>query len=310
MSETEDYSRAGTLGAHKTTHQDGGADEISVLALSGLLADDQHVLDAEVKLIKLDDFAAPDDNTDLNASISKHGLLKKLNNVATQYLNGQGGWSTPPDTTVPYAHKTTHQNGGADEISVTGLSGLLADDQHVLDAEVKLIKLDDFAAPDDNTDLDASTTKHGLLRKLDNVVTNFLNGEGGWSVPPGSGAGFPATTNMLFGQSLAPTGWTKKTDWTNNSMIVYTTGNIAQGGSVDAKAPHQHGAFTLAINEMPPHSHQYDITSDVNTPFTDARGGKSFSASIPTDSTGGGNSHQHPENTAPLYLSVIAAVKD
>ena len=34
------------------------------------------------------------------------------------------------------AHNTKHQNGGADEISVTGLSGLLADDQHVLDAEV------------------------------------------------------------------------------------------------------------------------------------------------------------------------------
>lgn len=34
------------------------------------------------------------------------------------------------------AHKTRHQNAGADEINVVGLSGLLADDQHVLDAEV------------------------------------------------------------------------------------------------------------------------------------------------------------------------------
>ena len=31
------------------------------------------------------------------------------------------------------------ENGGADEISVTGLSGLLADDQHVLDAEVTAV---------------------------------------------------------------------------------------------------------------------------------------------------------------------------
>lgn len=37
------------------------------------------------------------------------------------------------------AHKATHENGGADEISVAGLSGLLADDQHVLDAEVLLV---------------------------------------------------------------------------------------------------------------------------------------------------------------------------
>lgn len=36
----------------------------------------------------------------------------------------------------PGAHASRHENGGADEISVAGLSGLLADDQHVLDAEV------------------------------------------------------------------------------------------------------------------------------------------------------------------------------
>lgn len=33
-------------------------------------------------------------------------------------------------------HATKHQDAGVDEISVTGLSGLLADDQHVLDVEV------------------------------------------------------------------------------------------------------------------------------------------------------------------------------
>jgi hypothetical protein len=36
-------------------------------------------------------------------------------------------------------HASTHQDGGADEISVTGLSGLLADDQHVLDTEVTAV---------------------------------------------------------------------------------------------------------------------------------------------------------------------------
>ena len=39
------------------------------------------------------------------------------------------------------AHKTRHENDGADEISVAGLSGLLADDQHVLDAEVLAVAL-------------------------------------------------------------------------------------------------------------------------------------------------------------------------
>lgn len=48
--------------------------------------------------LKLDDLAAPDDNTDLDASTSVHGLLRKLSNDPSQYLDGQGGWSTPAGT--------------------------------------------------------------------------------------------------------------------------------------------------------------------------------------------------------------------
>ena len=36
-------------------------------------------------------------------------------------------------------HAARHENGGLDEVSVAGLSGLLADDQHILDAEVLLV---------------------------------------------------------------------------------------------------------------------------------------------------------------------------
>ena len=48
-------------------------------------------------------------------------------------------WHPEPTQILLEAHKTRHQDAGADEISVTALSGLLADDQHVLDAEVKLV---------------------------------------------------------------------------------------------------------------------------------------------------------------------------
>lgn len=65
---------------------------------------------------------------------------------------------------APVAHKTSHQSGGSDAI-----------------------KLDDLAAPDDNTDLNVSTGAHGLTPKLSNVVTQFLNGQGGWTSPAGSG---------------------------------------------------------------------------------------------------------------------------
>lgn len=50
-------------------------------------------------------------------------------------------------------------------------------------------KLDDLSAPDDNTDLNSSTTAHGLLRKLTGGTTNFLREDGAWAAPPGSGGG-------------------------------------------------------------------------------------------------------------------------
>jgi hypothetical protein len=41
------------------------------------------------------------------------------------------GITGKPTSYTPAAHASSHQNGGADEISVAGLSGLLADNQHV-----------------------------------------------------------------------------------------------------------------------------------------------------------------------------------
>jgi len=70
--EDEGFIRSNEVDAHADSHQSGGSDPI-----------------------KLDDLAAPDDNTDLNASASAHGLLPKLSNVATEFLNGTGAFSTP-----------------------------------------------------------------------------------------------------------------------------------------------------------------------------------------------------------------------
>jgi hypothetical protein len=58
-----------TVPLHAITHESGGIDEIP-----------------------LDRLGAPSDVTTLNATTSAHGLLKKLSNVATQFLNGVGNW--------------------------------------------------------------------------------------------------------------------------------------------------------------------------------------------------------------------------
>ena len=44
-------------------------------------------------------------------------------------------------------------------------------------------KLDDWATPDDNTDLDSTATEHGLLPKLDGLTSTFLRGDGTWATP-------------------------------------------------------------------------------------------------------------------------------
>jgi hypothetical protein len=65
-----------------------------------------------------------------------------------------------------------------------------------------VILLDNLGSPEDNTDLDASASAHGLLPKLSNDVNDFLNGQGGWSVPVGyTMQGSAATYNPVDGQT-------------------------------------------------------------------------------------------------------------
>lgn len=62
-------------------------------------------------------------------------------------------------------------------------------------AELAATKLDDLATPDDNTDLNATTGHHGLLPKLDNNAAHYLDGQGGWTTPSGSGGALLGVTS-------------------------------------------------------------------------------------------------------------------
>jgi hypothetical protein len=88
-------------GAHASTHENGGADEISVAGLSGLLADAQTPL--------------------AHAASHENGGADEVS------VAGLSGLLADPQT--PLAHDTSHENGGADEINVGGLNGELADPQ-------------------------------------------------------------------------------------------------------------------------------------------------------------------------------------
>ncbi len=49
-----------------------------------------------------------------------------------------------------------------------------------------------------NVTANASTSAHGLLPLLDNNVTHFLNGQGGWTTPGGTGAPGGASGNVQY----------------------------------------------------------------------------------------------------------------
>lgn len=85
--------------------------------------------------------------------------------VTDKLFVGKGGVNTQIGGGVPAAHATSHQSGGSDPI-----------------------KLDDLATPDDNTDLNATISAHGLLPKLGGGATNYLRADGTWAAPPAAGS--------------------------------------------------------------------------------------------------------------------------
>lgn len=99
--------------------------------------------------------------------------------------SGAMAYDTLVATDLP-AHATRHQSGGADPI-----------------------KLDDLAAPDDNTDLNASTTAHGLMQKYPGGTTTFLRADGVFaSVPAGGGAELTLNKHVITSDFTITAGWT------------------------------------------------------------------------------------------------------
>jgi hypothetical protein len=107
MAETEDYGKSAIPLAHKTTHENGGSDEISVDELSGQLADDQPSAWALVS-DKPSTFAPAAHKTS-----HQDGGSDEISVAGLSGLLGDGQ--------TPLAHKISHQAGGSDEIDIKTL---------------------------------------------------------------------------------------------------------------------------------------------------------------------------------------------
>jgi hypothetical protein len=144
---------------------------------------------------------------------------------------------------------------------------------------------------------------------------------------------FAATTVMLFGQTTAPTGWTKITDSGNEHALRVVTGSVTTGGTVDfstafasqtpagtVSVSGSAGATTLTIPQIPSHTHTSTVGSGLPSPGAPSAGYQSTPGN--TGATGGGGSHSHPLtissasfsgsaiNLAVKYVDIIRATKD
>lgn len=93
------------------------------------------------------------------------------------------------------------------------------------------IRLDDLKATEDNTDLDVSTSAHGLTPKLPNDSTKFLNGVGAW-VNTRKTYSVIGTSNELRTSTtfaLMPNMTLTFTTGANDILIMFSTGCRVEG---------------------------------------------------------------------------------
>jgi len=145
------------------------------------------------------DSAGEGSATSLARSDHAHGLPAFGSTTGTFC---EGDDSRLSDSRTPTAHQASHNSGGSDAL-----------------------KLDDLAAADDNTDLNSTTSAHGLLPKLGGGSTNFLRADGTWAAPSTGG-------NPEFGSDFSQAssdGESTTSSTTPQQKLRLTTGTLTSG---------------------------------------------------------------------------------
>jgi len=114
---------------HHLTHETGGTDEIDLVGLSGLLADDQHVIDSEVRAAINDIFGA-DGKADTDIDLDSHKLINVVDPIDLQ--DAATKKYVDDSAAIPALHAPTHAVAGTDPVTITHAqtTGRGTDDHH------------------------------------------------------------------------------------------------------------------------------------------------------------------------------------
>jgi hypothetical protein len=151
-------------------------------------------------------------NSDKEDTFSKNTAFNKNFGSAADTVC-EGDDSRLSDDRTPTAHATSHESGGSDAI-----------------------KLDDLAAPENNTDLNTSVSAHGLCPILDDDTDHFLSGDGSWSAPSGE---ITAAASLTDNALIRGNGGSKGIQ--TSGVTVDDSGNVGIGKSSPESLLHLRG---------------------------------------------------------------------
>jgi len=98
---TDGVISASSAAAHASTHKSGGSDSI-----------------------KVDEFAAPENNTNCNVTITAHGLCPKGTNESSKFLRADATWAIPDHTVISNVGTNSHTTIDSFIASKAAASGL------------------------------------------------------------------------------------------------------------------------------------------------------------------------------------------
>jgi hypothetical protein len=265
------------------------------------------------------------------------------------------GIAVPAGKTMFVYNNGTNVVDAVTTLSSLNISGLTATKPVFTDASKNLVSTGTLAVDQGGTGatsqtayavIAGGTTSTGAYQSVASLGSSgqvlTSNGAGAlptFQTPAAGGTTIPAGTVMLFGQTAAPTGFTKLTDQDNASLRV-VSGTASTGGSVNfttafaSQTPTgsvaitavsgSAGATTLTTPQIPSHNHNRAVSGPAGGPIAGFQFGATNPNNQVTDNTGGGGSHDHPFsfssgsgtfsgnaiNLAVKYVDVIRATKD